>query len=159
MLIVITSGTFQGGLTEVKSAQDLAVQLEPLLGNAAKYCMGIGLMAAGISSALTAPLAAAYAAQGLFGWSKSENDWRFKMVWAIILGLGVLIATIGAKPIQVIKFAQIANAALLPLVVVFLIYVSNSKNLLKEYTNNKVCLLYTSPSPRDRQKSRMPSSA
>ena len=26
-------------------------------------------------------------------------------------------------------------------------------------TNNKTCLLYTSPSPRDRQKSRMPSSA
>ena len=25
--------------------------------------------------------------------------------------------------------------------------------------NNKTCLLYTSPSPRDRQKSRMPSSA
>ena len=25
--------------------------------------------------------------------------------------------------------------------------------------NRKVCLLYTSPSPRDRQKSRMPSSA
>ena len=25
--------------------------------------------------------------------------------------------------------------------------------------HNKVCLLYTSPSPRDRQKSRMPSSA
>ena len=27
------------------------------------------------------------------------------------------------------------------------------------YTNNGICLLYTSPSPRDRQKSRMPSSA
>ena len=26
-------------------------------------------------------------------------------------------------------------------------------------TGNEVCLLYTSPSPRDRQKSRMPSSA
>ena len=25
--------------------------------------------------------------------------------------------------------------------------------------NSKICLLYTSPSPRDRQKSRMPSSA
>ena len=25
--------------------------------------------------------------------------------------------------------------------------------------SNKICLLYTSPSPRDRQKSRMPSSA
>ena len=30
---------------------------------------------------------------------------------------------------------------------------------LREVTVRKVCLLYTSPSPRDRQKSRMPSSA
>ena len=28
-----------------------------------------------------------------------------------------------------------------------------------KYVRHKVCLLYTSPSPRDRQKSRMPSSA
>ena len=35
------------------------------------------------------------------------------------------------------------------------------KNALKSLEYNKVesCLLYTSPSPRDRQKSRMPSSA
>ena len=31
--------------------------------------------------------------------------------------------------------------------------------LNKSTFNNYVCLLYTSPSPRDRQKSRMPSSA
>ena len=31
--------------------------------------------------------------------------------------------------------------------------------LAKQRTNSKTCLLYTSPSPRDRQKSRMPSSA
>ena len=30
---------------------------------------------------------------------------------------------------------------------------------MKPYTKVKNCLLYTSPSPRDRQKSRMPSSA
>ena len=32
-------------------------------------------------------------------------------------------------------------------------------NLIKVTPSSKVCLLYTSPSPRDRQKSRMPSSA
>ena len=32
----------------------------------------------------------------------------------------------------------------------------NSEN---DYRNSYICLLYTSPSPRDRQKSRMPSSA
>ena len=30
---------------------------------------------------------------------------------------------------------------------------------IKQSLKNKTCLLYTSPSPRDRQKSRMPSSA
>ena len=30
---------------------------------------------------------------------------------------------------------------------------------LKKYLQHRACLLYTSPSPRDRQKSRMPSSA
>ena len=34
-----------------------------------------------------------------------------------------------------------------------------SKVLLDYCEESKICLLYTSPSPRDRQKSRMPSSA
>ena len=34
-----------------------------------------------------------------------------------------------------------------------------STNFNIAFNKNKVCLLYTSPSPRDRQKSRMPSSA
>ena len=33
------------------------------------------------------------------------------------------------------------------------------QDLKKELERAKTCLLYTSPSPRDRQKSRMPSSA
>ena len=33
------------------------------------------------------------------------------------------------------------------------------KNYIKERLSNKDCLLYTSPSPRDRTRSRMPSSA
>ena len=40
-----------------------------------------------------------------------------------------------------------------------LVISSDTKNMLEKYTNFKCCLLYTSPSPRDRQKSRMPSSA
>ena len=41
------------------------------------------------------------------------------------------------------------------------IYLNDEKEIIEELKNNDVdlCLLYTSPSPRDRQKSRMPSSA
>ena len=35
----------------------------------------------------------------------------------------------------------------------------DTANQKKHYREDFICLLYTSPSPRDRQKSRMPSSA
>ena len=38
-------------------------------------------------------------------------------------------------------------------------YKTSKKWLKKLPTDNEICLLYTSPSPRDRLKSRMPSSA
>lgn len=49
------------------SAANMAVQLEPLLGEAAHYFFAIGLFAAGLTSAITAPLAGAYAVCGMLG--------------------------------------------------------------------------------------------
>jgi hypothetical protein len=37
--------------------------------------------------------------------------------------------------------------------------ITGSKSIFRVRDNERTCLLYTSPSPRDRQKSRMPSSA
>ena len=47
------------------------------------------------------------------------------------------------------------------IVVQFLSTSKNSRKTVKVFVNDEdlTCLLYTSPSPRDRQKSRMPSSA
>ncbi len=72
--IVITSATAEAlSHQPVQNASDLARQLEPLLGEWAKSFMGIGLFAAGITSAVTAPLAAAYTARGLLGWEEKEE--------------------------------------------------------------------------------------
>ena len=38
-------------------------------------------------------------------------------------------------------------------------YTKNQDQLVGQIAKRQACLLYTSPSPRDRQKSRMPSSA
>lgn len=136
MLIIITAAASQGQVEAVNSAKDLATQLEPLFGTAAKWGMGLGLLAAGLSSTLTAPIAAAYAAQGLFGWEKDEKDIRFRAVWMLILGIGILVAMTDTKPVLIIKFAQITNAILLPFVAIYLLYISNSKKLLGTHTNS-----------------------
>jgi len=101
MAILIVAGTAMQGMTkEIQSAGDMAVQLEPLLGSWAKYMMAIGLFAAGVSSAITAPLAAAYAARGLFGWEKTNTGIKFRLVWILILLIGTVFSLMGFKPIH-----------------------------------------------------------
>jgi manganese transport protein len=137
MAIVITSAVaFFGTKTLINTGSDLGLQLEPLLGRWAKYSIGLGLFAAGISSAITAPLAAAYATAGILGWKKELHSWRFRIVWIFILLVGVIFAAIGLKPIEAIIFAQVANGILLPIIAVYLLWIMNSTKIMGNNINN-----------------------
>ena len=136
MAIMVSAATIVGG--GVKNVLDLAKGLEPLYGESAKYFLGIGLFAAGITSAITAPLAAAYVARSCFGLDVSLRDIKFKAIWASILILGVVFSSLSFKPITIITFAQIANGLLLPIVALFLLWVVNKSVVLGAYTNTKL---------------------
>ena len=139
MSIVITAAVaFYGTDTEIKGASDLASQLKPLLGDWAGIIMSVGLFAAGISSAITAPLAAAYATAGILGWKVDLKSLKFKAVWMIILLIGIVFSAIGFSPIKAIVFAQIANGILLPVIAVYLLIIMNSKNVLGNYRNKLI---------------------
>ena len=131
--IVICAAAVQ--TSEIKNASDLALGLEPLLGVYAKYFLALGLFAAGITSAITAPLAAAYVTSNCLGWETSLKSFKFRAVWIFILALGVVFSSLGIKSIEIIKFAQITNGLLLPVVAIFLLWVMNKKNVLGVYTN------------------------
>jgi len=132
--IIITAAAIEN--TGIKNAYDLAKGLEPLFGSYAKYFIAIGLFAAGITSAITAPLAAAYVARGCFNWDNSLKSTKFRLIWMTILLLGIIFSSTGIKPIDVIKFAQFANGLLLPVIALFLVWVMNKKSLLGEYKNS-----------------------
>lgn len=136
MAIMVSAATIVGG--QINNVLDLAKGLEPLYGSAAKYFLGIGLGAAGITSAITAPLAAAYVARSCFGWEESLKDVKFKMVWMVILVLGVLFSSLQFKPIEIITFAQVANGMLLPIVALFLLWVVNKTAVLGKYKNTTI---------------------
>ncbi|TBV26864.1 divalent metal cation transporter [Meridianimaribacter sp. CL38] len=134
MCIIISASAIQ--TKTISNAVDLALGLEPLFGSFSKYFMAIGLFSAGITSAITAPLAAAYVASGCLGWSTNLKSKTFKGVWLFVLVLGVVFSSLGIKSIELIKFAQVANGLLLPLVAVFLIWVMNKSELLGKYKNS-----------------------
>ncbi len=133
MCIMVVSTSISS--KNIASVMDLAEGLEPLFGTTAKYFMGIGLFAAGITSAVTAPLAAAYVANSCFGWNAGLRDKRFRSVWMFIILTGVSFLLLGIKPIEIIKLAQIANGILLPFIAVFLLWIVNKKNVLGVHKN------------------------
>ncbi|CAG2535248.1 NRAMP (natural resistance-associated macrophage protein) metal ion transporters [Maribacter dokdonensis] len=120
---------------EVNNVLGMAKALEPLYGSAALYFLGIGMFAAGITSSITAPLAAAYVANSCFGWNAGLKDFKFRMIWMVILFLGVFFLSFGIKPIEIIKFAQITNGLLLPIIAVFLLWVVNRVGVMGKYKN------------------------
>ncbi len=134
MAIIIAGAAIQN--TEVQNAADLAKSLEPVFGTAAKYVLSLGLFAAGVTSAITAPLAAAYVVKGCLGWKGGLKSKKFRSVWMFILFLGVLFSSLGIKSIEIIQFAQFANGLLLPIIAGFLLWVMNRKVLLGKYSNN-----------------------
>jgi len=134
--IIISAASISG--EGINTVLDLTKGLEPLYGSIAKYFLGIGLFAAGITSAITAPLAAAYVARSCFGWEKNLKDIKFKLVWAGILVLGILFSSLDFKPIKIITFAQIANGLLLPIVAIFLLWLVNKAAVLGKYKNTNI---------------------
>jgi len=113
LAIIVCAAAVQG--TEVNNAAGLATSLEPLLGSYAKYFLALGLFAAGLTSAIT----------------------RFRLVWIFILFLGVGFSSLGIKSIEIIRFAQITNGLLLPIIAVFLLWTMNRSAVLGEYVNTK----------------------
>lgn len=137
LAIVATAATaFFGQQVSIQSAADMSVQLQPLLGSWASVYIALGLFAAGISSAITAPLAAAYAVSGMLGWPTDGKHIKFKAIWMLVLFSGLLLSLSGYQPITIIWFAQIANGLLLPLLAAFLLYVMNKSDLLGRYKNS-----------------------
>lgn len=139
LAIVTTAATviFSQGLG-LESTDDMAAQLEPLLGPAAESFFAVGLFAAGVTSAITAPLAAAFAVSGVLGWSLDLKSLRFRAIWAIVILAGTTFAVLGEDPVAAILFAQAANGVLLPIIAIFLLRVMNRRDLLGRHRNSVV---------------------
>ena len=121
------------------SFEALADLLAEGLGEWARYAFALGLFGAGLSSAVTAPLAAALTARGLFSrdavahWG--PNGWAFRAVWLAVLATGTAFALADVKPVAAIILAQAFNGTLLPLVAIFLLRAANDRALLAGKAN------------------------
>ncbi|MBV7266356.1 Nramp family divalent metal transporter [Erythrobacter sp. WH131] len=128
---------FAAGIS-AESAADLAQQFEPLFGSGSKYVLGIGLFAAGLTSAITAPLATGYAMTEILQVEGGQKSRVFRAICVSVIVIGAGLSLTGIRPIEIIVTAQFANGLLLPIVAAFLLYVVNQEAVLGHHANGKM---------------------
>ena len=138
ILSTAASSLFALGI-DVASARDMALALEPAFGSGARYLIGAGLFGAGLTSAVTAPMATAYALNELMpGKDITKKTLRFRVIALAIVWIGAAIALTGVNAVSLILIAQAANGILLPVIAVFLLYVMNRRSLLGAHANGRL---------------------
>jgi len=135
--IVVTSAVtfYKSGITLEKGLQ-MAEQLRPLFGPVTNILFGLGFFAAGMSSSVTAPYAAAFASSGVLGWKGGSNSKGFRAVWLGVILIGFIVSLSNFNPLTVIVFAQVANGLVLPVASIFLIIVLNNRQKMGSLVNN-----------------------
>ncbi len=139
--IVVTSAVafYEKGIP-LESGIQLGQQFRPLFGSFTNFLFGLGLFAAGMSSALTAPYAAAFASSGILGWKGGHNSKGFKGVWLGVIVAGLIVSYLRAafnfNPLSVIIFAQVANGFVLPVASIFLLFVLYNRQKMGNLVNN-----------------------
>lgn len=112
----------------------LAAALAERVGPAGKALFAVGLFAAGFSSAVTAPLAAAMTAESLAVDSDQPAGRAaprvFRATWLLVLAVGVAFGSADVRPIPAILLAQALNGVLLPFAAIFLLLVVHDPNVV-----------------------------
>lgn len=116
--------------SNLETAQDIAKGLTGVFGIFGTYLMGFGLLAAGMTSALTAPLAGGLVICGILGWNQQMQSLPMRFSMGIILLLGIIFSSLGIKPVTLITLAQLANGVLLPLISGWLVWICTKKEIL-----------------------------
>ena len=136
-ILATAAASMFGSGKEITDAVDMAQQLSPLFGEFAAWTLGAGLFAAGLSSAITAPLATGYIVQEIFEKTDAASARTpFRIGALLVILSGTFGALLDYKPVEIIFVAQIANGLLLPIIAFFLIKLANDRALLGRYAND-----------------------
>ncbi len=127
--ILFAGATLETG--SVVSVAAIAPVIRPAAGPFAELLFGIGLFAAGITSAVTAPLAAACGVREIFGWPDNSKHTGFRLVWISVLLTGMGFAFYGRNPLEIIIAAQAANGLLLPFIAGFVLLLATRQKAVK----------------------------
>lgn len=135
-IMMVASALLSPG-AEVEVLPALMAAIDRHFPGGGTLAVGFGLFAAGLSSAIAAPVAAGWAVCGALGWSTDPGSRGFKAVALLVLLAGTLFAVVTSRPTVLIVTAQVTNALLLPVIALVLVVLANSRLMPQPFRNGR----------------------
>jgi len=143
-IIITTAATLFAQGIVVETADEAAMALAPLAGPWAEVLFGVGLLGASLLAASVLPLATTYAVCEAFGWERGldrrpEDAPMFYGLYTALIVLSSLIVLIpGLELFPLMWLSQVANAVLLPLILVIMLLLANDVRTMRTWRNRRV---------------------
>ncbi len=148
IIVACAATLFVEGIS-IQTAEDAAKALAPLAGRYASWLFAIGLLNAALFSVAIIPLSTAYSLCEAFGW-EAGLDRTFKeapVFYGLYTGMvatgAVVILIPGLSLIPVMVLSQALNGILLPVILVYMLRLTNNRRLMGNYTNSPLFNLIT----------------
>jgi len=143
IIVACAATLYAAGHHNIDSAADAAQALRPLAGDYAYLLFAAGLFNASLFAASILPISTAYAVCEGLGF-ESGLDKRFDeapvFYWLytllIVLGAGVLLVP-RVPLVYVSVLSQVANGVVLPFVLIFMLLLTNDRELMGEHVNSR----------------------
>ncbi len=145
IIVACAATIYASGHRQIRNAADAALALGPLAGQAATALFAFGLCNASLFSASILPLSTAYSVCEGLGLESGINK-RFEeaptFYWLytglIVLGALFVVVLSESKQIPIILLSQVGNGVLLPLVLIFMLRLSNREDLMGAHRNTRL---------------------
>ncbi len=143
MIIIATAATLFAHGTPVETAEQAAMALAPLAGPWAEVLFGVGLLGASLLAASVLPLATTYAICEVFGWERGidrspDEAPAFYGLYTAQLVISSIVVLIPGLPLfPLMWLSQVANALLLPVILVVMMRLANNSRIMKGWHNTK----------------------
>lgn len=135
-MVLIAAATFFSNKINITDLGQARQMLEPLLGRGAAVIFAIALLFAGISSTITAGMAAGSIFAGIYKEPYDINDPHTKIGVGATLITAILIIFFIEDPFKGLIYSQMFLSIQLPITVFLQIYLTSSKKVMGKYSND-----------------------
>ncbi len=143
MFIIIATAAAIGGSGPLESAKQAALALRPIAGSEAVILFAIGLLGASALAGAVVPLSTSYAIAEALGVERSVSR-KFRQaplflgLFSVQVLLGAAVSLVPVNLITLLIFTQVLQGLLTPIILTFIVLLSNRQSVLGEAVNGRI---------------------